>query len=88
MIGGKGDCEIYMLKMNLVKTHFQVIGAIRPGGGEFPERVGQPVCQVCGVNVFFSPINLNLKKVVRWFVLGEVTFAKGFTDMFPYVQIV
>lgn len=88
LICGKGDCEIYMLKMNLVKTHFQVVGAIRPGGGEFPERVGQPVCQVCGVNVFFSPIYLNLKKVVRWFVLGEVTFAKGYTNMFPYVQIV
>lgn len=51
LICGKGDREIYMLTMNLVKTHFQVVGAIRPGGVDFPERVGQPVCQVCGVNV-------------------------------------
>lgn len=62
LICGKGDCEIYMLKMNLVKTHFQVVGAIRPGGGEFPERVGQPVCQVCGVNVFFFSNLLELKE--------------------------
>ena len=25
---------------------FQVLGAARAGGGEFPERVGQPLCQV------------------------------------------
>ncbi|KAE9455253.1 hypothetical protein C3L33_12857, partial [Rhododendron williamsianum] len=37
----------YHVIMQTRYSHQQcaVVGAIRPGGGEFPERVGQPVCQ-------------------------------------------
>ena len=45
-----------------METHHQVVGAMRAGGGDFPERVGQPVCQVYSPSTFYKP--LNLKKLV------------------------
>ena len=45
-----------------METHHQVVGAMRAGGGEFPERVGQPVCQVYSPSTFYKP--LNMKKLV------------------------
>lgn len=76
-----------MLLVNLVKTNCQVVGAIRPGGGEFPERVGQPVCQVCGLH-FFSQSTFELAESFEMVGTWNFTFDKCYSIMFPYVQIV
>ncbi|KAF8369538.1 hypothetical protein HHK36_032440 [Tetracentron sinense] len=52
---GETDCIYYMrtgfcgygarCRFNHPRDRSMVMGAVRPGGGEYPERVGQPVCQ-------------------------------------------
>ena len=32
-----------------METNCQIVGSLGAGRGEYPERAGQPVCQVCGI---------------------------------------
>lgn len=57
----------------------QVLGGSRPGGREYPERVGQPVCQV-----FILVVQLNIKFLVsclEWDDVGQCALMKFFESV-------
>ncbi|KAI3729528.1 hypothetical protein L6452_18188 [Arctium lappa] len=49
------DCIRQNASTLLFNLIIRVVGALRASEGEYPERIGQPVCQIC----YFIPFKLH-----------------------------